>query len=162
MPPAFTTTHHRQRHGTSRRPPPSSSIQKQHPMACVNGSPLHAWNHLAQVRGRSQGSHSLCWHQHKEWRGSGNCGPLSGFVWVKGCRAGMTPRTEGSPSIPARPHPSKNTGDFKSNEPFVPGLKPRLRLLPLASGIPSLRKFAPGPPSCWAGRRILLRDSMPT
>jgi hypothetical protein len=35
-----------------------------------------------------------------------------------------------SPSIPARPLPAKNTGDFKGDEKFVPGLKPRLRFCP--------------------------------
>ena len=39
-------------------------------------------------------------------------------------------RQKGSPSIPARPHPPKNTGNFKNDEKFVPGLKPRLRLFP--------------------------------
>jgi hypothetical protein len=37
--------------------------------------------------------------------------------------------TKGSPSIPARPYALKNTGDFKADEKFVPGLKPRLRVL---------------------------------
>ena len=45
----------------------------------------------------------------------------------------MTPRTKCSPSIPARPHPLKNTGDFKGHEKFVPGLKPILRFLSLAT-----------------------------
>ncbi len=45
----------------------------------------------------------------------------------------MTPRTNGGPSIPARPQPLKNTWDFKDDKNFVPGLKPGLRLLPLAS-----------------------------
>ncbi len=41
------------------------------------------------------------------------------------------------PSISARPQPSKNTGDFKGDEKFVPGLKPRLRLSSLASSTAS-------------------------
>ena len=41
-----------------------------------------------------------------------------------------------SPSIPARPHPLKNTGHFKGDDNRVPGLKPRLRQLSLASFLP--------------------------
>ncbi len=37
--------------------------------------------------------------------------------------------SKGSPSIPARSHPPKNTGNFKDDEKFLPGLKPRLRVL---------------------------------
>jgi hypothetical protein len=37
--------------------------------------------------------------------------------------------TKGSPSIPARPYALKNTGDFKADEKFVPGLKRGLRFL---------------------------------
>ena len=51
----------------------------------------------------------------------------------------MMPKARGSPSIPAGPHPVKNTGDFKGNEKFVPGLKPRLRRLYLAAGMLGLR-----------------------
>ena len=48
-------------------------------------------------------------------------------------RTKRTPRTNGSPSIAARPRPLKNTGNCKGGEKFVPGLTPRLRLLSLAS-----------------------------
>jgi hypothetical protein len=51
----------------------------------------------------------------------------------------MTPRTKCSPSIPAQPHPLKNTGDFKGDEKFVPGLKPRLWLFSLASKMHRIR-----------------------
>ena len=47
-------------------------------------------------------------------------------------RAFLTPRTKCSPSIPARPHPLKNTGDFKGHSEFVPGLKPTLPLFVLS------------------------------
>ena len=43
----------------------------------------------------------------------------------------MTLRTKGSPSIPARPYPLKNTWDFKGYKKFVPGLKPSLQFSPL-------------------------------
>jgi len=45
----------------------------------------------------------------------------------------MTPKTKGSPSIPARLHPLKNTGNFKDGKKFVPEQKSRLRLLYFAS-----------------------------
>ena len=48
-------------------------------------------------------------------------------------RSYTTQRTKCSPSIPARPHPLRNTWIFKGDKKFVPGLKPRLRLLSLAS-----------------------------
>jgi hypothetical protein len=54
--------------------------------------------------------------------------PLSNRLTVVNI-ARLTPKTKGSPSIPARPHPLRNTGDFKADEKFVPVLKPRRRVL---------------------------------
>jgi len=67
----------------------------------------------------------------------------------KVARAFLTRGTKGSPSIPARPYPLKNTGNFKDDEKFVPGLKPRLRLL---SKGPSMCQRQRSTAGCHAGK----------
>lgn len=55
----------------------------------------------------------------------------------------QTPRTTGSPGTPARPHILKNTGGVKDDQKFVPGLKPSLRLLSLATTQPVVPQADP-------------------
>ena len=91
---------------------------------------------VRDVRTATEAGVVVSWPGLFAWRG-GPCENQSHWSWVgrsagrSGCpvRPVQTPRPKGSPSIPARHHPSKNTGDFKGHENFVPGLKPRLRLV---------------------------------
>jgi hypothetical protein len=96
---------------------------------------------VRDVRTATEAGVVVSWPGLFAWRG-GPCENQSHWSWVgrsagrSGCpvRPVQTPRPKGSPSIPARPHPLKNTGNFKDDEEFVSGLKPRLRLVSLAFG----------------------------
>ena len=82
--------------------------------------------------------------------GRGSCRAESQLSTLN-CRYSPTNR---SPSIPARPHHFKNTEDLKGNEKSMPGLKPRLPLVSLAS-------FLLGRPLPTHNRNARIPDAQP-